>query len=477
MFRGSKPLTLAVAAVVAGLAAGAASAEAPADGVLDPTFADAGKAVVGFDISAASPIDHAMDSVVDAFGRVYLVGTVMTSAGARIGITRLRQNGSLDEGYGPDDVGLVVAPEQLGFSLTGIAAALDSQGNLLVGGTVTTDGNDDFGLCRFNIDGSLSAFPNGLQCIKVAFDLDGTGGNQSDVLHDITVQSDGKILMVGSAVYSATNTRAAVARIDTQGNLDAEFVNGGKSSFSPSNGRYSKLEAVAIQTNGKIVAVGDAQLNNSAYSDLLVVRLNSDGSPDTSIGANGAKVLSYSADAVDESFNALVLLPGHPQLALDQTIIAAGSIQDQIGSEAHYGLLAAIGPDAEPLAGFGTGGSGFRLDNTGYDLVFNDVVREPSGGLLAAGTIRANSNPATTTDYYVTRFLPDGSTDHDAFNPPSGFSVIDVGGSNDVGNAIALQNNRILVAGASLVSAGPPPNLDFSVVGLLRDQIFADGVD
>src|SRR5690606_40289040 len=108
----------------------------------------------------------------------------------------------------------------------------------------------------------------------------------------------------------------------------------------------------------------------------------------------------------------------------DQDLVAAGSIQDQIGSEARYGLLAAIGPDAQPLSGFGTGGSGFRIDNTGYDLVFNDVVREPGGGLLVAGTIRANANPATTTDYYVTRFLADGSTDHDAFNPPNGFSLI-----------------------------------------------------
>lgn len=466
----------AVVAALFGLAAGAVAAE-PADGVLDPTFADDGKAVVDFDISAANPIDNALDSVVDGFGRVYLVGTVMTNAGARIGITRLRQNGSVDTGYGPDDVGLVVAPEQLGFSLTGVAAALDPQGNLLVGGTVTTNGNDDFGLCRFDIDGSLSAFPNGLQCVKVGFDLAGPGGNKSDVLNDIAVQADGKIVMVGSAVYSDTHTRAAVARLDTQGNLDTEFVSGGTNSFSPTNGRYSKLKAVAIQTNGKIVAVGNVELNNFPYDDLLVVRLNADGHPDTALGANGAKVLSYSDQSLDESLNALVLLPGHPQLALDQSFIAVGSIQDQIGSEQHYGLVAAIGPDAQPLSGFGTGGSGFRIDSTGYDLVFNDVAREPGGGLLVAGTIRANANPATTTDYYVTRFFADGSTDHDGFNPPSGFSMIDVGGGNDLGNAIALQSNRIVVAGASLVSAGPPPNLDFSAVGLLRDRIFADGVD
>lgn len=470
-----KPLFQAVAAATLGLAAGMAGAE-PADGVLDPGFADDGKAVVAFDIAASSSLDNALDSVVDDFGRVYLVGTVMTGEGARIGIARLRKNGVLDTGYGPDDVGLVVAPEQLGFGLTGVSAALDAQGNLLVGGTVTTAGNDDFAVCRFNIDGALSAFPNGLQCVKVAFDLAGSGGNKSDVLHDIAVQPDGKIVLVGSAVFSDVHTRAAVARIDTQGSLDADFVSGGTNAFSPSNGRHSKLEAVAIQTNGKIVAVGDVTLNNSAYSDLLVVRLNANGSPDNALGANGAKVLSYSADAVHESFNALALLPGHPQLALDQTILAAGSIQDQIGSEVHDGLLARIGPDAEPVSGFGTGASGFRIDGTGRDLVFNGLVLESDGRILAAGTIRANSNPATTTDYYVTRFLADGSTDHDAFNPPNGFSLIDVAGSNDVANAIALQNNRIVVAGASLISAAPP-NLDFSVIGLMRDRIFANGFD
>lgn len=471
------PLSRAAAAALFGLATATAGA-APADGVLDPSFAGDGVAAVAFDIAAANPIDTALDTVVDGFGRIYLVGTVMTNAGARIGITRLRRDGTLDTGYGPDDVGLVVAPEQLGFSLTGVAAALDAQGNLLVGGTVTTNGNDDFGLCRFNIDGALSAFPNGLQCVKVAFDLTGTGGTKSDVLRDIAVQPDGKIVLAGSANFNATLTRAAVARLDTNGDLDVEFNGGlGRNSFTPQGSLVNRVHSVAIARNGKIVLAGEVQLQGRTDTDLLLARLTPNGTTDDSFGTDGAAVLAPFESTRNHRLRKLALEPGHPQLLLDQQIVAVGAIETAVGSGVYAGLVARIDPDGSPAADFGTGASGYRIDNTGHDLAFNDLTLEAGGAILAAGTVRANANPATTSDYYVTRFLADGSTDHDAFNSPSGFSVIDVGGSNDLGNALALQNDRIIVAGASLVSAGPPANLDFSVVGLLRDRIFADGVD
>jgi hypothetical protein len=172
-----------------------------------------------------------------------------------------------------------------------------------------------------------------------------------------------------------------------------------------------------------------------------------------------------------------VLEPGHPQLVLDQQIVAVGSIETDIGSNLYDGLVARIDADGMPHEGFGSGGSGYRIDSTGNNLEFKDMVREPNGNLLVAGTIRANSNPATTMDYYVTRFRPDGSTDVDGFNPPSGFSLVNLDGSNDVANAIALHDRRIIVAGGSLTAVGPPPNFDFSAIGLLRDRIFANGYD
>ena len=460
-----------LAATILALAAAHAAAE-PADGVLDPTFGDEGITTVAFDIAAANPIDLALDAVADSFGRTYLVGVVMTTDGQRIGITRLRTDGTLDTNYGPDDVGLVVAPEQLGFSLTGVSAALDPQGKLLVGGTLTTNGNDDFALCRFDVDGSLDAFPNGLQCVKVAFDL---GGTNDDTLRDIAVQSDGKIVMAGSAGFSAELIEGAVARLDTNGDLDADFGAAGKQFFLPSGIDSIRLNAVAIQRNGRIVAVGDTNLDGDTDRDLLVARLNADGTMDTNFSTDGVRAYFPVEGGRDHTFSEVELVPITGQLVLDQSFIVSGSIETAIGSALYDGMVARIDPTSDPNPGFGS--NGFRVIATGHDLELSDLQLEGNGGILVAGTIIGNANPATTMDFYVSRLLPDGSTDLDGFNPPLGFSLVNVSGSNDIANAIALQNDRIIVAGSSLTAVGPPPNLDFSAIGLLRDRIFANGFD
>lgn len=468
-------LSRGLAATILALAAAHVAAE-PADGVLDPTFADDGIAIVGFDTLPGNPIDIALDSVVDSFNRIYLVGTVMTSDGQRIGITRLRADGTLDTNYGPQDVGLVVAPEELGFSLSGVSAAIDLQGRLLIGGTVTKNGNDDFAVCRFGIDGSLDAFPNGLQCVSIAFDLE--TGNKSDILRDIAVQPDGKIVMVGSAVYNTSQTRLAIARLDTNGDPDVDFIGQGHTVYGlPEGIGKVRLNAIAIQENGKFVVVGDVVLAGFDDTDMVVARLMPNGAPDSTFNDGDFLAVLYPIQSTrDHSFTEVALLPGLPGLLLDQTIMAAGSIESAVGSGLYDGLLAKILPTAIPEAEFGTGGSGYRIDSRGNDLKFNDVKLESNGNILVVGTIVANSNPATTMDYYVTRFLPDGSTDQVGFNPPVGYSLVNLGGSSDIANALVLQKDRIVVVGASLVGTSPP-NLDFSAIGLLRDRIFANGYD
>ena len=81
------------AATLLALAAGHAAAE-PADGVLDPNFGTDGITMVAFDTAPANPSDVALDAVGDSFGRAYLVGVAMSSAGERIAFPRLRADGT-----------------------------------------------------------------------------------------------------------------------------------------------------------------------------------------------------------------------------------------------------------------------------------------------------------------------------------------------------------------------------------------------
>lgn len=474
MFSGCKPLPFAVAMAVAGLAAGAANAAEPIDGMLDPSFADDGSKTIAFDVAGAVvPGDAAFDTVVDNFGRVYLVGTVATANGSRIGIVRLRKEGSVEENYGPADNGLVVAPAEAGFALTGVSAAFDADGNLLVGGTVTTNGNDDFAVCRFSTAGVLTAFPNGSSCVKVAFDL---GGTNRDTLNDIAVQPNGKIVMVGSAANGASTTAGAVARLDTDGNLDDDpdsgFAGTGKRAFLPGGMKSINLNAVALMRNGAIVAVGDGTLSNSSSNDFLVARIRSNGVMDGNFDGDGVRTYTPFGASRNQVFNGVAVVPTSTPL-LDQSIVVAGALETGTDSGVYKGLIARFAPNGDPAESFN---GGYVTDEPGHDLGFNDIELEADGKIVVAGTFKQSESE--NSRFYVTRFKPDGTRDVETFNPPSGWSSFGlVQSSTDICTSIALQNNRIIVAGASLTAVGPPPNLDFSVIGLVRDRIFKDGVD
>jgi uncharacterized delta-60 repeat protein len=97
------------------------------------------------------------------------------------------------------------------------AVALQADGKILVGGSA----NSDFALARYNADGSLDAsFGSGGVVIT---DLGRRGVDEG---FDVAVQSDGKIVMVGRS-NGPTGYDFGVVRYDTDGSLDPGFGAGG----------------------------------------------------------------------------------------------------------------------------------------------------------------------------------------------------------------------------------------------------------
>src|SRR5687767_15978187 len=75
------------------------------------------------------------------------------------------------------------------------------------------------------------------------------------------------------------------------GDLDLAFGNGGRV-ITDVSGRYDEVRALAIQTDGKIVAIGVA--GTAAAQDFVLARYNTDGTLDRSFGASGAVVTDFS---------------------------------------------------------------------------------------------------------------------------------------------------------------------------------------
>lgn len=291
---------LILVSLVAWLAAGALRAT---DGALDPTFCGAGTCRVAFDLPGSSFADHAAAVAVDRDGRIVVAGTVDDGTlGTDCGVARLLPDGSLDTSFGGtglvtwdlspqftfndtcSDVAIAWGP---GLALDGpvIATGTDGQGRIHVhqfpeatgfGIPVAHDtepqialepafdkiylawSDGDFQVCRYlDLAGTLDVLFGNQGCTSVAFDL---GGGLNDDLYDMALQTDGKVLLVGSAEWGGGDADFAIARLDSGGALDSSFGAGGKLSipFDLNTSYPDFARSVAVAEDGTIYVAGNA---------------------------------------------------------------------------------------------------------------------------------------------------------------------------------------------------------------------------
>ena len=109
-------------------------------------------------------------------------------------------------------------------------------------------------------------------------------GSSTDDAQEVVIQPDGKIVAGGTRGLDF-----AVARYNTDGSLDATFGTGGLVVTDLYGGSYDIAGAVALQPDGKIVLAGQTRTPASPVTDqdFALVRYNSDGSLDSTFGTGG----------------------------------------------------------------------------------------------------------------------------------------------------------------------------------------------
>lgn len=232
------------------------------DGALDPSYGSGGKVTTSFGGN-----DRAFGIAVQSDGKAVAVGTT----GSDFAVARYLGDGSLDPSFGSG--GKATTDLGAGTELAG-GVAVQPDGRIVVGGT----SGSDFAVARYNADGSLdSGFGSGG---KVVTDLGGT-----EFATRLALQANGKVVMVGTSTKPGIPVFALV-RYTATGALDATFGTGGVvlTDVGPGGDVGSDL---AIQDDGKIVAVGEAFTGTGApnVADFAVVRYDPDGSLDSSFGA------------------------------------------------------------------------------------------------------------------------------------------------------------------------------------------------
>jgi uncharacterized delta-60 repeat protein len=234
------------------------------DGSLDTSFGSGGKVVTSF----FGQIDQAIDLTIQPDGRLIAAGGSLNPNGAsNFALARYNTDGSLDTSFGSG--GKVTTAFDI--DATGLAVALQPDGKIVAAGTSFGQFTiSDFALTRYNTDGSLdSSFGTGGRVIT---DFNGL----SDRVADLIIQPNGKIVAGGESSFSPVGD-FALARYNSAGVLDPSFGNGGKVTTDFPGSTQDIAFGVALQTDGRIVAVGSAISTGVFASDFAIARYNGDG--------------------------------------------------------------------------------------------------------------------------------------------------------------------------------------------------------
>jgi uncharacterized delta-60 repeat protein len=325
-----------------------------------------------------------------------IVGVGFANNGG-ISVARYNADGSSDATFGTNGFVRTV----IGAATGAYAIAIQSDGKIIAAGysSPAVNVSIDFTLVRYNTNGSLDiSFGNEGKVITSISSYD-------DAIHAIAVQSDGKIVAGGSSVTQFVGTFSGLARFNTDGSLDNSFGTNGVISTNISG----EIDAVAIQPDGKIIMVGEPLGGNSFFR---VIRLNNNGTFDTSFGTGGTVTTQFGTTNNDA--NGLALQP-------DGKIIVAG-FTFQTGTRFNF-ALARYKTNGTLDETFGVGGK-VTTDINNFDDRAQAVAIQPDGKIVAAGS-SASFNPSASY-FTVVRYHGDAQTPHTRFD-------FDGDGKSDVG--------------------------------------------
>lgn len=435
-------------------------------------------------------------------GKIWLQGNFTTVSGIpRHNFVLLTSNGTVDPSFDPPAL-----PYDYVNTIAGQA-----NGGLLVGHYINEPNGETYDyMIRFNPDGTLDSqfmgddFNSVIEEIHVMPDQKivvlGAFGAYKDrgecgftrLLPDGSVdpewvqassfdhnifsilrQYDGKFIVTGSFYAHYDRAVNQVARLHNDGSLDTTFIATGR--------MIQPVLDAAVQSNGKVVVVGNFYNEVDTTFSSNCLRLNADGSMDTTFHSpddlpqntsrvllqNDGKVLVLAGGRLrrlmadgseDLSFTSLPATSGLPSdilLLPNGKIMVVGGFNDFLGSPAN-GIVRLM-PDGTVDPSFYPG--------TGANGMIKDIERQPDGMFLIAGYF-SNYNGVNVPG--IARIQANGALDT-SFNPGAG--------PNGAVTCIAMDPfGKIYIGGLFTEYAGVPRNRLARLLGNgLLDSAFDPG--
>lgn len=295
----------------------------------------------------------------------------------------------------------------------------------------------DFALARLRADGTLD--PSFGTAGKVTTDF-----GADDAPFRMVIQPDGKILAAG---YSADPNNFSnfqdltFARYTAAGALDPTFGSGGKVRLNFY--LFELVQGLALLPDGKILAAGTAlDIAGTGVQSILLLRLNANGSLDSSFGNGGKKLVALPGGAQALVFTLVRLGDG-------KFLVSGSSSPDAVDRDP---MVARFLANGTPDNTFGSGG--FVVLPTTGDAQAMDLAVQADGKLALGGYLQQSNGLSPFLDFAVWRLHPNGEPDN-GFGA-GGRAQTDFTGSHDfVFNLVLQGDGKILVAGGANSPVNP----------------------
>jgi uncharacterized delta-60 repeat protein len=284
--------------------------------------------------------------------------------------------GALDPTFGTN--GRVATT--VGSGARASAVAVQPDGKIVVVGDVVRGASQrDIAVVRYNANGTpdLSFGENGRVIVAIS--------NRNEIINAVAIDGSGRIVVAGSIepFDDTPITDFLIVRFTPNGALDATFGNGG--AVTVDQGSIDSFNAVAIQSNGRIVAAGGTSDRGSA----AVIGFTPNGIIDQSFGDLGLNFFDIPA-MTDEQVQVIALRP-------NGRILVGGQGQVTVPHPGTSSFLAEFDANGEMVQDFGTNGivtfGGGTLP-LGFDFA---ILPDGSTLVLSEALYRISSGGAVST--------------------------------------------------------------------------------
>jgi uncharacterized delta-60 repeat protein len=240
------------------------------DGTPDVTFGISGQVVTDFD----GFNDDVFSVLIQPDGKVVAAGSAKNPANYYdFALVRYLPNGTIDSAFG--NAGKV----RTDFGTHGYdqirSAVLQPDGKVAAAGFAISQNGGiwNMAVARYGANGVLDPTFSGDGKLQIDF------GSCCQSANSVLLQADGKLVVVGYPDSESSDSDFVLARLLSNGTLDASFGTGGKvrTSFGDLNGG---AKGALLQPDGKIVAVGFQATNTPRWAQFALARyVNGAGGP------------------------------------------------------------------------------------------------------------------------------------------------------------------------------------------------------